>query len=72
MLTRASGIDPAIVQAVRALLLTDGEWEDAGGGGRELCRASLAGERASGEGSRAQGDGNVLILLQFYHCLESD
>jgi hypothetical protein len=29
VLTRAGGIDPAVVQAVRALISTEGEWEDA-------------------------------------------
>jgi len=29
VLTRAGGIDPAVVQAVRALISTDGEWGDA-------------------------------------------
>ena len=30
VLTRASGIDPAVIQALRALISSDGEWDDAG------------------------------------------
>lgn len=30
VLTRASGIDPAVIQALRALISSDGEWDEAG------------------------------------------
>jgi hypothetical protein len=48
VLTRAGGIDPAVVQAVRALISTDGEWEDAGGAiGNFAAQVSPENERAA-------------------------
>jgi hypothetical protein len=49
VLTRAGGIDPAVIQAVRALISTDGEWEEAGEAiGNFAAQVSSDNERAAG------------------------
>lgn len=48
VLTRAGGIDPAVIQALRALLSTDEEWDEAGEAiGNFAEEASSANERAA-------------------------
>jgi len=48
VLTRASGIDPAVIQALRALVSSDQEWEDAGEAiGNFAAEVSPENERAA-------------------------
>ncbi|KAL3822430.1 hypothetical protein ACHAXA_007437 [Cyclostephanos tholiformis] len=77
VLTRASGIDPAVIQAVRALISTDGEWEEAGEAiGNFAAQVSLDNERAArtvlrrameaeldGKATTIEEDENLLVAL---------
>mmetsp|Transcript_27390 Transcript_27390/g.42167 ORF Transcript_27390/g.42167 Transcript_27390/m.42167 type:complete len:535 (-) Transcript_27390:14-1618(-) len=48
VLTRATGIDPAVIQALRALMSTDDEWDDSGEAiGNFAAEVSPANERAA-------------------------
>ena len=48
MLTRATGIDPAVIQALRALVSSESEWEDSGEAiGNFAVQASPENERAA-------------------------
>ena len=48
VLTRATGIDPAVIQALRALVSSDQEWDDSGEAiGNFAVQVSLENERAA-------------------------
>lgn len=78
VLTRASGIDPAVVQALRALLSSDAEWEEAGEAiGNFAAEVSPANERAmrtavrramemelEGKATTAEEDENLLNVFE--------
>jgi hypothetical protein len=77
VLTRAGGIDPAVIQAVRALISTDGEWEEAREAiGNFAAQVSSDNERAArmvvrrameieldGKATTIKEDENLLMVL---------
>lgn len=86
VLTRATGIDPAVIQALRALMSSDTEWEDAGEAiGNFATEVSPENERAArmavrkamemeldGKATTVEEDKNLLNLFQAKKGVEAE